>query len=472
LWNTHAEVPIHTSDPQLNRLFTRGTYDLMMLTTMTPQGYYPYAGIPLFSCPFGRDGLISALEFLPWYPQIARGTLEFLAAHQGTRVDPFTDEEPGKILHEYRTGEMANCREIPYIPYYGSVDATALFLITLDAYLKWSNDRELLERLWPNAQAAAQWLLQNGQHNGDTFIRYHRAVASGLANQGWKDSHDSASYGDGELAPAPLALCEVQAYTFAAYRAMSTLAQIMQHPTVAAQWDRAANALQENFLRRYWWAQEQTFYMALDGAGRPCDIVTSNAGQCLWSGIVPKEHAHHMIARLMRKDMFSGWGIRTLSTHARRYNPLSYHNGSVWPHDTALVGLGFAQYGAKTEVAQLLQGLRDASDYFEDARLPELYCGFARQQHGGPIRYAEACSPQAWSAGSPHLLLQALLGFQPHAQEKLLVLQQPTLPDWLTSLEVRGLHVGGQKAHLRFVRVGERTEIILGQENEVAIRIV
>ncbi len=472
LWHEQPELSIHTNDPLFNRLLKQGMQDLMMLSTMTPQGYYPYAGIPWFSCPFGRDGLITALEFLPWYPQIARGTLAFLAAHQGTKVEPFTDEEPGKILHEFRTGEMANCREIPYIPYYGSVDATALFLITLDAYLRWTDDRAFLEQIWPHAQAAARWLIDYGDQDGDTFIEYQRAQKTGIQNQGWKDAHDSVSYSDGRIATTPLALCEVQGYAFAAYQAMSTMAQKMQSHDEAVYWEQAATRLQENFLRSFWWEEEQVFYMALDQDKQPCDIVTSNAGQCLWTGIVPEDYAHKIIHRLMRDDMFSGWGIHTLSQQAKRYNPMSYHNGSVWPHDSALVGAGFALYDGKCEAAQILKGLFDASHYFADARLPELYCGFPRRDGYGPTRYPVSCSPQAWAAGAPLILVHALLGLNPHAEEQRLTLLQPTLPDWLNTLEIRGMYVGKQKVHLRFMRVGEHTEVVLGKENEVAVRIL
>src|SRR5437660_2060539 len=297
-----------TDDVLFNRLLTRGMHDLMMLSTLTSHGHYPYAGIPWFSCPFGRDGLITCLEFLPWFPDVVRGTLAFLAAYQGTKVEPFTDEEPGKMLHEFRSGEMANCREIPFIPYYGSIDVTPLFLVTLEAYIRWTNDLAFLEQLWPNVQAAARWITEYGDRDGDSFIEYHKASEKGLTNQGWKDSWDAISRSNGQIATSPLALCEVQGYAFAAYKAVSYLATRLNRLEEAGNWQQIATELQSNFLRHFWWEEEQVFYQALNASKEPCDVVASNAGQCLWTGIVPEEKAQGMIPRLMRDDMFSGWG--------------------------------------------------------------------------------------------------------------------------------------------------------------------
>lgn len=461
-----------TDDVLFNRLLTRGMHDLMMLSTLTSHGHYPYAGIPWFSCPFGRDGLITCLEFLPWFPDVVRGTLAFLAAHQGTKVEPFTDEEPGKMLHEFRTGEMANRREVPFIPYYGSIDVTPLFLITLETYVRWTNDLAFLEQLWPNAQAAARWISDYGDRDDDSFIEYHKASEKGLTNQGWKDSWDAISRSNGQLATSPLALCEVQGYAFAAYKAMSYLATRLNQLEEAGRWQQVAAELQSNFLRHFWWEEEQVFYQALNASKEPCDVVASNAGQCLWTGIVPEEKAQEMISRLMRDDMFSGWGIRTLSTHAARYNPMSYHNGSVWPHDTAIIGAGFSRFGKKEEAGQLLKSLFEASLYYDGGRLPELYCGFPQRHGYGPTRYPVACSPQAWAAGAPFMLLSGLLGFQPVAEEGRLVLHDPTLPNWLQTLEIQGIHLGQEHIHLRFVRSGDHTRVIPGANNEVEISII
>ena len=471
-WQALPQPLVQTNDVLFNRLLTRGLNDLMMLSTLTPHGYYPYAGIPWFSCPFGRDALITSLEFLPWHPEVVQGTLNFLAAHQGQILDEFTDAEPGKMLHEYRTGEMANLREVPFIPYYGSIDVTPLFLVTLDEYIRWSNNLEFLRTIWPQALAAAHWLITYGDRDGDSFIEYHKESSHGLANQGWKDSWDAISHADGSIARSPIALCEVQGYAYAAYRATSHLAALLGNDQEAAFWEQHAVTLQHNFLRDFWWEEEQVFYLALDANKQPCKVVSSDAGQCLWSGIVPEPQARLVIERLMREDMHSGWGIRTLSSVAARYNPMSYHNGSIWPHDTALVGAGFARYGGKAEAGRLLKDLYEASRFFEGARLPELYCGFKRREGYGPTRYPVACSPQAWATGAPFTLLNGLLGLQPDASRNTLTLIQPTLPAWLQQLELQGLRLGMANIHLRFLRLDDHTEVITEADNEVIVHIV
>lgn len=463
---------VRTDNAVFNRLLARSIHDLAMMCTMTPQGLYPYAGIPWFVCPFGRDGLITSLEFLPWFPQVARGTLAFLAAHQGTKSDSFTDEEPGKILHEFRHGEMANCREIPYIPYYGSIDSTLLFVITLESYIRWTNDLPFLTQLWPHAEAAARWMMHYGDKDGDTFLESRTDSKKGLVNQGWKDSWDSISHRDGTLAQAPIALCEVQGYAYAAYRAMSYLAGRLGKTDDAAHWKQVAKTLQTNFLSRFWWEDEHAFYLALDGSKQPCEVVTSNAGQCLWSGIVPDTLVDKMVTRLMRADMYSGWGIRTLSEHAARFNPMGYHNGSVWPHDTAMVGAGFARYDKKAEAGQLLEDLSQVSQYYERARLPELFCGFARSSKHGPVGYPVACAPQSWAAGAPFMLLSAVLGFEPDAEHQRLTLRHPVLPHWLQKAEFHGLRLGEHQVGLRFERSKGGTTIIPTEETNVELHQV
>lgn len=471
-WQHLAQPALHSDDHLFNHLLTRSMNDLLMLSTMTPHGYYPYAGIPWYACPFGRDGLITCLQFLPWFPDVVRGTLTFLAAHQGTKVDAFTEEEPGKILHEMRTGEMANCREIPYIPYYGTVDATPLFLILLEAYMRWTNDVALLQQLWPNVEAAARWMVEYGDKDGDCFLEYHRALETGLLNQGWKDSLDSISHSDGRIAESPIALCEVQGYAFAAYRATAYLTRRVGQAEQATAWEQRAEELRSLFLERFWWEEEDVFYEALDKDKLPCAVVSSNAGQCLWTGIVPPEYAHKMIARLMREDMFCGWGIRTLSAQAALYNPMSYHNGSVWPHDTALIGAGFSLFGAKEQTSALLKGVYQAGLFFEGMRLPELFCGFPQRPGFAPTSYPVACAPQAWAAGAPFMLLNALLGLQPDAEHQRLTLDRPTLPDWLQSMEIRGLRLGDRQLHLRLVRTGDQTNVVVAAENEGVVRVL
>ncbi len=462
---------VETDNVFFNRLLKRSIHDLMMMCTLTPYGLYPYGGIPWYVCPFGRDALLTSLEFMPWFPEVGRGTLAFLAAYQGTKVDPFTEEEPGRILHEYRRGEMANCRDIPFIPYYGSVDATPLFLITLESYVRWTNDLDFLRHLWPRAEAAARWMREYGDSDGDTFLEYHKISEKGLVNQGWKDSWDAVSYQNGMLAEPPLALCEVQGYAYAAYRAMSYLAKRLDQPEERLRWQHVAETLQANFVRDYWWEDEQVFYLALDGVKQPCKVVSSNAGQCLWTGIVPEEHADGLIDRLMRKDMYTEWGIRTLSSKAARYNPMSYHNGSVWPHDTAFVGAGFAKYGHKAEAGRLLGNLYGLSLHYEGARLPELLCGFARRRDYGPTRYPVACAPQSWAAGAPFLLLAAALGFEPEAERDRLLVREPLLPDWLEQVDMRGLRVAGQRAHLSFERTTKGTALIITEDVNIDARV-
>jgi glycogen debranching enzyme len=463
---------VASNNVSFNRVLVRGMHDLEMMCARTRFGLYPYGGIPWYVCPFGRDALITSLEFLPWFPQVARGTLAFLAAYQGTKQDEFTEEEPGRILHEYRSGEMANCREIPFIPYYGSVDATPLFLIALEHYIRWTDDQTFLQRQWQHAQAAVRWMLEYGDADGDGFLEYTKLSERGLANQGWKDSWDSVMHADGALARPPIALCEVQAYAYAAFRAMDYLARRLGLLEEAARWAGEAERMQRRFLERFWWPEEQSFYLALDGDKRPCKVVTSNAGQCLWTGIVPDDQADSVIARLMRPDMYTEWGIRTLSDRAARYNPMSYHNGSVWPHDTALVGAGFAHYGHKPEASELLGHLFDVSLYYAGSRLPELYCGFARVTGHGPTRYPVACAPQSWAAGAPFLLLSAVLGFEPEADRQRLNLRAPALPAWMDSLELRHLRLGSQDLHLRFERSDHGTSVVLAGSSEIEVHVV
>ena len=386
---THEKLhlPAVTSDnPYLQRLLEQGIDDFAMVTTATPYGWFPYGGVPWYVCPFGRDALITSLEFLPLFPEVMRGTLAFLAAHQGTKVDLFSEEEPGRIFHELRTGEMANLKEIPFVPYYGTVDATPLFLLGLEAYIRWTHDLDFLRSLWPHAQAAAQWMLTYGDRDGDGFLEYLRANEDGLGNQGWKDSSDSVSHADGTLAEGAIALVEVQGYAYAAYRSMAWLTTLLAQPEETARWSRQADMIQQTFLDRFWWEEQSTFYLGLDGKKEPCDVVSSNAAQCLWTGIVPAHLATRIAARMGQPDMESGWGIRTLSTLAARYNPLSYHNGSVWPHDVALIGLGMSHNGDKTQTGALLSALVDVSQYYERGRLPELFCGFPRDGVGGPTQ--------------------------------------------------------------------------------------
>ena len=467
------ELPTLVSDNTFfNQTLKRGLHDLVMMCVRTPHGLFPYGGIPWYVCPFGRDGLITSLEFLPWFPDVARGTINFLAARQGQKEDSFTEEQPGKIMHELRRGELANLREIPFIPYYGTVDATPLFIIALEAYIRWTNDTEFLQHMWPHALRAARWIVEYGDIDGDGLLEYQHSTSSGLVNQGWKDSWDAISHADGRLAEGPIALCEAQAYAYAAFQALAYLAERTGHGDQSDAWRDRATKLRDTFVERFWWPEEQCYYLALDGAKEPCKVVNSNAGHCLWAGIAPQKQGEAIAERLMSADMYTEWGIRTLSSHAARYNPMSYHNGSVWPHDTAIIGAGFARYGCRDEAARLLGNLYGVSLHYEGTRLPELFCGFKREFGYGPTRYPVACSPQSWAAGAPFLLLGAILGFEPNAELGRLILRQPTLPDWLSRMEIHGLRVGGQNGRLRFERSNNETAVILSRHSEIDIQVL
>jgi len=414
--------------------------DLALLCAERPTGQYPYAGIPWFATVFGRDGIITALETLAFAPFMAAGVLRTLASLQGRVSDDGRDEAPGKILHELRLGEMAALGEIPFGRYYGSVDATPLFLVLLAAYAERTADLELVRELWPAALAALEWVRRHTDARG--YLAYQRRTPTGLLNQGWKDSHDSISHASGALAEPPIALCEVQAYVYAALAGMAGLARRLGDEPSAEAWTRDAASLRRRFGRDFWLEDEGVFALALDGDGQPCRVVASNAGHCLLGGIAEPEQAGRVVARLMRDDCFGGWGIRTLSSGARRYNPMSYHNGSVWPHDNALVAAGFARYGYGGRAAELLDGLLDAGQRLDDARLPELFCGFPRSGRQHPVPYPVACRPQAWAAGSAFLLLQAVLGLSIDAWKRQVTFSRTCLPATLDHLEIRDLRVG------------------------------
>jgi glycogen debranching enzyme len=442
--------------------------DLTMLSSMRDTGPYVYAGIPWFATVFGRDGLVTAIETLAFAPTVAAGVLRALAALQGRQHDPLRDEDPGKIVHELREGEMAATGEVPFGRYYGSVDSTPLFLAVLAAYAQRSGDLDLARELWPAARAAVDWIERNIDGRG--YLAYERRTPRGLINQGWKDSHDSISHADGSLAAPPIALCEVQAYVYAALQGLASLARRLGDVDEAQSWSAQAFDLRERFEKDFWMPEEQCYALALDRAGRPCHVVTSNAGHCLSAGIAVPSHAHAVVARLMREDCFCGWGVRTLSSKERRYNPMSYHNGSVWPHDNALIALGFARYGRTGEAAHLLSALFEASLRQEERRLPELFCGFPRSRSEPPVAYPVACRPQAWAAGSAFLLLQAALGLEIDGWKHRVTLSSATLPQWLDYIDIRGLPVNGATVDIRVHRGSWGTSVeILDKKGDVDI---
>jgi glycogen debranching enzyme len=443
---------IRTNHDRFDTWLARSRHDLHLLLTDTPEGFVPDAGIPWYVAPFGRDGLISAFQALPFEPDIARGVLRYFARYQGTVDDTFTDQEPGKILHEYRRGEMAACREIPFIPYYGTVDATPLYVMLAAEYLKWTHDVDLAREIWPAVERALGWMERNGAAQGTGYLTYRRRSPLGLVNQGWKDSHDAVMHADGRLAEPPIALAEVQGYQYAALLGAAGIADAIGRAQQAPPLRARARHLQTSFEADFWMPDEAFYALALDGSGAPCRVIASNPGHLLWTGIVSDSRAQIVTRRLMEDDMYTGWGVRTLSGREQLYNPMSYHNGSVWPHDTALAASGMRAYGLTGPFVTLAGGLFEAVLQYEDMRMPELFCGFMRVPGHGPTRYPVACSPQAWAAGVAFQLVTSMLGLRADAADNQLTLVRPTLPPWLTWLEVRGLRVAKSRLALRVSR--------------------
>ena len=443
---------VRTNHDLFDHWLQRSRHDLHLLLTETADGFVPYAGIPWYVAPFGRDALITALQLLPFEPEIARGTLRYLARLQGTVDDAFTDQEPGKILHEYRRGEMATCREIPFIPYYGSVDATPLFVMLASAYLKWTDDVDFPREMWPAVERALAWMWATGEAQGRGFLAYARRSPVGLPNQGWKDSHDSVMYGDGRLAEPPIALAEVQGYQYAALLGAAAMAEALGRDAEVPALRARARRLQERFEADFWLPDEAFYALALDRDGAPCRVISSNPGHLLWTRIVSDSRAQIVARRLLQDDMFTGWGLRTLSSRERAYNPMSYHNGSVWPHDTALAAVGMREYGMNAQFLTLATGLFEAVLQFDDMRMPELFCGFPRVAGYAPTRYPVACSPQAWASGVVFQLIGAMLGLRPEAADNQITLARPTLPGWLTWIEIRGLRVSKSRLGMRVLQ--------------------
>jgi glycogen debranching enzyme len=441
-----------SSNPMMDRWLDRSSADLDMLTTALPSGPFPYAGVPWFSTTFGRDALLTAYQCLWLRPELARGALAFLAATQATEEDAATDAEPGKILHEARSSEMAATREVPFGRYYGSVDATPLFVVLAAAYWRRTADWDFARKLWPHVCAAVRWIDRHGDRDGDGFVEYARRSGDGLVQQGWKDSHDSVFHADARMAAAPIALCEVQGYVYAAKIGAADLAAALGDLDSAARWLREAHALKERFQQSYWCDDIGLYALALDGDKQPCRVATSNAGHALWAGIAAPEHAARIAQRLLERDIFSGWGVRTLASGQAHYNPMSYHNGSVWPHDNALICEGLARYGHVDEALAVLRAAFDSTLHFEGGRLPELYCGFQRRDGEGPTRYPVACSPQAWASATVFGMLGGCLGFEFDAASRQLRLRSPRLPPFVDWLRIERLRVGDAQVDLLLQR--------------------
>jgi glycogen debranching enzyme len=463
------------SDHELFNLVVKRTVsDLRLLVNdgPGPDQRYVSAGVPWFTTLFGRDSLISAFQALAFRPQIAVEILDVLAAYQATEDEPFRDAEPGKILHELRTGEMAKSGELPHTPYYGSVDATPLWLILFGATFDWTGDRGLVDRLWPNALAALSWIDAYGDRDGDGFVEYERRSERGLLNQGWKDSSDAIRDRTGREAAPPIALAEVQGYVFDAKRRMAGLARVRGENDLAARLESEAHALATRFEDAFWMEDRRFYAMALDGQKRQADAIASNVGHCLWSGIVTPERARDVVEHLLRPSMFSGWGIRTFAADQPGYNPIGYHTGTVWPHDTSLIAAGFKRYGFDDASNRLVGQMMEAAQGFQDYRLPELFCGFDRTDANTPVPYPVACSPQAWAAGSSFLFLETMLGLRAHADRNELELLHPHLPDWLGKVTLTDLRVGDASVDLLFHRWrGTTSAEVLRKVGDVAVTI-
>ena len=439
---------ISSSNDRFNRWVRRSTADVEMMTLGNPEHDYPYAGVPWFSTIFGRDGIIAALEMLWVNPRIAKGVLQFLASTQATETNPEVEAEPGKILHEMRRGEMAALGEVPFARYYGTVDATPLFIMLAGAYYDYTGERDFIQALWPHIDFALQWIDHFGDVDGDGFVEYARHGNKGLIQQGWKDSHDSIFHADGNLAEAPIALCEVQGYVYAAKRAAARISGILGDPHRETVLETESAELQSKFEEAFWCDDLSTYALALDGHKKPCRVRASNAGHCLFTEIAGPDKARLVAHTLLSRDFFTGWGVRTVGSEEARYNPLSYHNGSVWPHDNALIASGVAKYGLRDLAGQILMGLLDASSAVDLHRLPELFCGLDRREGEGPTLYPVACSPQAWAAGAVFLLLQACLGLSMDGCKKQILFDRPYLPEGIPQLWINNLRMGRSRMDL------------------------
>jgi glycogen debranching enzyme len=471
--NARNGAHIVCDDELPQKMFSRASADLRMLISKTEHGLYPYAGTPWFSTPFGRDGIITALQTLWLDPSIAKGVLTYLAATQAKVENPKADAQPGKILHETRQGEMAKLGEVPFGQYYGSVDTTPLSILLAARYFDRTADIDTLRKIWPNIEAALGWVDKYGDPRKRGFTEYFCQSRNGLVNQGWKDSQDSVFHADGSLAEGPVALCEVQGYVYAAKKGLAAVAGKLDNTARAEALEKEAEDLRQRFEEQFWCDDIGTYAIALDGEGKACRVQTSNAGQVLYSCIASADRAKKVAHNLMKPDCFSGWGIRTLGANAPRFNPMAYHNGSIWPHDNALIALGFAKYGLKREAALMFEGMFDVATRMDLMRLPELFCGFPRRRNTAPTLYPVACSPQAWASVVPFAMLEACLGLCCDYEKNEVRFEHPMLPRFLDELTIKNLAIGKSTVDLMIERHGE--EVVVTPANRadgIQIKIV
>ena len=471
---TAGITTIISSNDQFNEAACRATADLYMLASRTPEGIYPLRRHPLVlhrvrprRHHYGDDGPLDRPEF-------RQGpALRYLASTQAKAVDPAADAQPGKVLHETRRGEMAMLDEVPFRHYYGTIDGTPLFVMLAYEYYAVTGDRETIARIWPTLELAVEWMNKYGDRDGDGFVEYARDTDKGLENQGWKDSHDSIFHTDGQLAKGPIALCEVQGYVYAAKNGMAKLATLLGHDEFAARLGDEARLLRENFDRAFWCEEIGTYALALDGAKKQCAVRSSNAGHALFTGIALPERAASVAANLLSKDGFNGWGVRTIARGEARYNPMSYHNGSIWPHDNAMVAMGLARYDLKPEASRIFQGMFDTALYQDQKRLPELFCGFMRRNQRGPVSYPVACSPQAWAAAAPFAFLSACIGLEIQHDRNRIRLRNPTLPDFLEGVSIFNLKLGESRIDLRVQRYGSDVTVnVLRRVGDAQVSVV
>jgi glycogen debranching enzyme len=470
--DTKMGTRVRSDSLLLNAVIDRSLGDLQMLLSSIDGQEFFAAGIPWFATLFGRDSIVTALQTLAYEPAIARHTARLLAHYQGDRVDEWRDEQPGKILHSLRVGEMARLGEIPHTPYYGSVDATPLFLILIGRYAAWTGDIELFESLRDNVELALHWMSTDGDQNHDGYIEYASTSERGLINQGWKDSGDAIVDSDGHLADPPIALVEVQGYAYQARTLIADLYERTGEAGRAKELRSEAAALREHFNRDFWMEKKNFYALALEKGDAQLGVISSNPGHALWAGIADDDKARAVVERLMQPDIYNGWGIRTLSHEEKRYNPVGYHLGTVWPHDNSIIAVGFRRYGFDTEAHRVLSGLVEAAMHFNGYRLPELFAGFARDEYGYPVRFPVACHPQAWAAGSIPYLIEAMLGLSPNAFEKRLNVVRPMLPEFVSHLELHDLAVGAARVSLRFERTPEDTTAVTVLDTEGELEVV